>query len=65
VRPTQIAALLDFDLAKPRLANAISDPKVYSNESSKALEIFRHENEKIIPEWNSVSFGLFVFWWLL
>ncbi|WP_245898532.1 ABC transporter ATP-binding protein [Polynucleobacter rarus] len=41
-RPTRIAALLDFDLAKPRLAEAISDPQFIAMKS-QALEIFQRE----------------------
>jgi NitT/TauT family transport system ATP-binding protein len=41
-RPTRIAALLDFDLMRPRKAESVSDPKFISIKA-KALEIFQRE----------------------
>ena len=41
-RPTQIAALLEFNMARPRLAGSVSDPE-FIKIKSEALEIFQRE----------------------
>ena len=41
-RPTRIAAMLDFDLERPRKAESVSDPK-FIKVKAKALEIFQNE----------------------
>ncbi len=41
-RPTRIAALLDFDLKRPRKAESVSDPQFIAIKA-KALEIFQKE----------------------
>jgi len=41
-RPTQIAALLNFDMARPRLAQSVSEPEFIAIKS-EALKIFQHE----------------------
>ena len=44
-RPTAIAALLNFDMPKPRLPEAISEPE-FIRIKSKALKIFQEEMRK-------------------
>lgn len=46
-RPTQIAALLNFDMARPRPAEAVSDPEFIAIKS-QALQIFQREMNRII-----------------
>jgi NitT/TauT family transport system ATP-binding protein len=41
-RPTKIAALLDFEMARPRLAQSVSDPE-FIKIKAQALEIFQRE----------------------
>jgi NitT/TauT family transport system ATP-binding protein len=44
-RPTAIAALLNFDMPKPRLPEAISEPE-FIRIKSEALKIFQEEMRK-------------------
>ena len=41
-RPTKIAALLDFDMARPRLAESVSAPE-FIKIKAQALQIFQRE----------------------
>ena len=45
-RPTQIAALMNFDMARPRPPEAVSDPEFISIKS-QALQIFQREMNRI------------------